>query len=93
MPQIDKIFAKRLSIVIQGVFCKLPLCFADYPLNSEPYNLAQQAGSFQVVDSPDLEEHSEHGKVIQQMVGRPPVDTCRPERMTRPVALIGNYQW
>ncbi len=64
-------------------------CHLGYSLNAEPYNLAQQAGAFEVVESGD----AAHGKVIAQMVPQPPVDTCRPERMSRPVALIGNYQW
>ena len=33
------------------------------------------------------------GHVISQMAPEPPVDTCRPEQMPRPIALIGDFAW
>ena len=60
-----------------------------YAEHDEAYNFAQQAGCFEVEWSNDLE----HGNVLSQTVPQPPVDTCLPDRMTSPVALIGNYNW
>jgi galactosylceramidase len=63
--------------------------FEDYQVDEEPFNLAQQSGSFAVTDLGDLV----HGKVMTQVVTEPPVDTCLPDRMPRPVNLIGNFSW
>ena len=59
----------------------------DYTDSAEVFNFAQQAGSFEVRSLNKTE------KVLMQVVPEPPVDTCRPERMTKPVNLIGNYKW
>ena len=59
----------------------------DYTDSAEAFNFAQQAGSFEVRSLNQTE------KVLMQAVPEPPVDTCRPERMTKPVSLIGNYKW
>ena len=32
-------------------------------------------------------------KVMTQVVTQPPVDTCRPERMPRPLTIIGDFRW
>ncbi|XP_013401026.1 galactocerebrosidase-like [Lingula anatina] len=63
--------------------------FQDYAEFSEPYNLAPQAGSFEIRSS------SEPGitKVLRQVVPQPPIDTCLPKRMPRPIAVIGNHSW
>ena len=59
----------------------------DYTDSAEAFNFAQQAGSFEVRSLNKTE------KVLMQAVPEPPVDTCRPDRMTKPVNLIGNYKW
>ena len=59
----------------------------DYTDSAEAFNLAQQAGSFEVRSLNKTE------KVLMQVVPEPPVDTCRPEKMPKPVNLIGNYKW
>ena len=59
----------------------------DYTESAEAFNFAQQAGSFEVRNLNKTE------KVLMQVVPEPPVDTCRPERMPKPVNLIGNYKW
>ncbi|KAI0212868.1 Galactocerebrosidase [Lamellibrachia satsuma] len=63
--------------------------FEGYPESAEPYNFAQQAGSFEVTKSGS----GGHGKVMTQVVPEPPIDTCRPQRMTRPIAVLGNPSW
>ena len=71
-------------------FVKAPSVFStitDYTDSAEAFNFAQQAGSFEVRTWNKTE------KVLMQVVPEPPVDTCRPERMTKPVNLIGNYKW
>ena len=65
------------------------LCCVGYQENEEPFNLAQQAGVWEVHDSGDVTQ----GKVIRQMVTQPPIDTCRPRPMPHPAAVIGNFNW
>ena len=76
--------------------------FVGYSLGEEPFNLAQQSGSFSVTmvnaaaAAADDDDHScgRHGnKVMTQVVTQPPVDTCRPDRMPRPLVILGDYRW
>ena len=60
-----------------------------YPNYAEPFNLAQQSGAFEVRSLGDLT----HKKVVVQVAPQAPVDTCRPEKMPRPVAVLGNFSW
>ena len=62
--------------------------FENYTLFSNANNMAQQSASFEILQSND-----EHGKVLAQVVTEPPIDTCRPERMPRPIAQIGDFSW
>jgi len=69
-----------------------------YSVGSEPFNLAQQSGSFEVTSvsraaAADNDADVQGNKVMTQVVTQPPVDTCTPERMPRPLALIGDFQW
>ncbi|CAH1784603.1 unnamed protein product [Owenia fusiformis] len=64
--------------------------FEDYPEFGEPYNFAQQAGVFEVRT---FVTDGKAENVMQQVVPEPPIDTCLPKRMTRPITLIGNYNW
>lgn len=77
-------------------------CCIGYTVGSEPYNLAQQSGSFEVTtasrhtaaDAADAgDDDTQCNKVMTQVVTQPPVDTCTPERMPRPLTLIGDFQW
>ncbi|CAD5113079.1 DgyrCDS2270 [Dimorphilus gyrociliatus] len=63
--------------------------FDNYRDSEEPYNIAQQAGTFEV----HFTDYENRKGVIQQMVVKPPVDTCLPFPMSRPVAVFGNYLW
>ena len=60
-----------------------------YALSSEPYNLAQQTGVWEV--------HSDVNSVnkfARQMVLQTPISWCRPEiRDFRPVNVIGDKNW
>jgi len=68
-----------------------------YSVGEEPFNLAQQSGSFEVTvpsPIPDDDDDSKRGdRVMTQVVTQPPVDTCRPDRMPRPLTLIGDFLW
>jgi len=59
-----------------------------YDEDKEAFNFAQQAGVFEV-------HHigGRHGNVLAQVVSHPPIDTCRPEKMSNPINVIGNYKW
>ncbi|ESN97868.1 hypothetical protein HELRODRAFT_177504 [Helobdella robusta] len=59
-----------------------------YEPGAEPFNLAQQSGSFEVTRSSD---HSRN-LVLTQMVTSSPVDTCF-YKFTRPLLLIGDVEW
>ena len=57
-----------------------------YSIGSEPYNLAQQSGAFEV--------HEINGsQVMAQVVLHPPIDTCRPNAIQGPVNIIGDHTW
>ena len=71
------------------MYMRIACIIAVYERSSEPYNFAQQAGVFEVHATSD----PGHERVMLQMIPEPPVDTCRPERMPRPVTLIGDYAW
>lgn len=60
--------------------------FEDYHLYDEPYNLAQQAGSFEII-----KEGS--NQFIRQMVLESPLAWCEAENLKRAVNLIGNITW
>ncbi|XP_046334130.2 galactocerebrosidase-like [Haliotis rufescens] len=63
--------------------------FEGYPEHMEPNNLAQQTGSFEIIDV-----GSPHNKVVRQMVLSQPVHWCKAEgRTNRSINLIGNYNW
>jgi len=72
-----------------------------YSVGDEPFNLAQQSGSFEVTsvsaaagdDDDDDDDDVRGEKVMTQVVTQPPVDTCRPDRMPRPLTLIGDFRW
>jgi len=70
-------------------------CCVGYSVGSEPFNLAQQSGSFEVTTADDDDDggNMQGNEVMTQVVTQPPVDTCRPERMPRPLTLIGDFQW
>jgi len=71
--------------------------FIDYSLGDEPFNLAQQSGSFEVTSraaaADDDDDDVRGDKVMTQVVTQPPVDTCRPDRMPRPLVIVGDFQW
>lgn len=60
----------------------------DYQLSAEPYDLAQQTGAFEVVDS-----QSTHGKVVRQMVLEMPVAWCEAEGIGAAINMIGDFDW
>ncbi len=74
----------RSGCILHGFYFHLTV---DYTESAEAFNFAQQAGAFEV--------HTLNGsqKVLVQVVPRPPVDTCRPQKMPKPVAIIGNFAW
>ena len=65
--------------------------------------MAQQSGSFEVTsvaaaaadddNDDDDDDDVRDNKVMTQVVTQPPVDTCRPERMPRPLVLVGDFRW
>jgi len=74
--------------------------FVGYSVGEEPFNLAQQSGSFAVTataaaaaDDDDGHSGSHGNRVMTQVVTQPPVDTCRPDRMPRPLTIIGDFRW
>lgn len=74
--------------------------FENYSVGSEPFNLAQQSGSFEVTSvsrtaaaTDDDDDDTQGNKVMTQVVTQPPVDTCPTARMPRPLTLVGDFQW
>jgi len=71
--------------------------FVDYSVGEEPFNLAPQSGSFEVTSVSDTAsaaaDSAESNRVMTQVVTQPPVDTCRPDRMPRPLTIIGDFRW
>lgn len=61
----------------------------DYRESAEPYNIAQQSGTFEVHNT----DYEGHKGVLQQMILEPPIDTCLPYPMPRPSAVFGDYNW
>lgn len=57
-------------------------------LGEEPYNFSPQSGAYEVTMSDD----PNHGKVMTQVVLRPPIDTCW-TKMGVPPNLIGDFFW
>jgi len=59
--------------------------------------LSPQSGAFEVTRSrqsmADDDDDVGDNKVMTQVVTEPPVDTCRPERIPHPSALIGDFHW
>ncbi|XP_046548396.1 galactocerebrosidase-like [Haliotis rubra] len=63
--------------------------FEGYSEHTEPYNLAQQTGSYEIIDV-----GPPHNKVVRQMVLTQPVHWCEAEGNTnRSISIIGNYNW
>ncbi|KAK7508505.1 hypothetical protein BaRGS_00000071 [Batillaria attramentaria] len=67
--------------------------FESYKPGQEPYNLAQQTGAFEIVDT-----HTAAGKVVRQMVLETPVGWCmrlgeKPDNMGAAINMIGNSGW
>ncbi|KAK7508502.1 hypothetical protein BaRGS_00000068 [Batillaria attramentaria] len=69
-----------------------PLPYSDnferYQLGEEPYDLAPQTGSYEIVDS-----NSSHGKVMRQMVLQTPVQWCKADGIGASLNVAGNYKW
>jgi len=113
-----------IVVVVVVVFCLLLLLLlllmsvdvcgiVGYSVGKEPFNLAQQSGSFAVTsvsgtaaaaaddddddddggDDDDGDDGIQGNKVMTQVVTQPPVDTCRPERMPRPLVILGDFRW
>ena len=64
----------------------------------------QQSGSFEVTGvtaaaatghngDDDDDDDVRGNNVMTQVVTQPPVDTCRPERMPRPLVIVGDFRW
>ncbi|BFZ01346.1 hypothetical protein BsWGS_04385 [Bradybaena similaris] len=63
--------------------------FEEYPLSIEPYLLAPQQGSYDVVDV-----GGDHGKVMRQMVLQPPVAWCvQTLYWNGSLNLLGRFNW
>jgi len=60
--------------------------FEGYHLHDEPFNLAQQTGSFEVLKS-------ESNQFLRQMVLSPPIAWCEAENLNKAVNIIGNSTW
>uniref|UniRef100_A0A0B7AM96 galactosylceramidase n=1 Tax=Arion vulgaris TaxID=1028688 RepID=A0A0B7AM96_9EUPU len=60
--------------------------FEGYQLHEEPYNLAQQTGSFEV-------HKSGSNKFLRQMVLNAPLAWCEAEKLKKAVNVIGNITW
>ncbi|XP_076461151.1 galactocerebrosidase-like isoform X2 [Babylonia areolata] len=69
-----------------------PLPYADdfegYALHQEPYNLAQQTGSYEIVRG-----DTSHGQVVRQMVLQTPVHWCEADTINKSLNIIGNSRW
>ncbi|XP_052772660.1 galactocerebrosidase-like [Mya arenaria] len=61
--------------------------FERYNENEEPYNFAQQTGSFEVVMA------GSHGNVMRQMVTQTPIYWCSAEKLDMAVNFIGSQNW
>ncbi|XP_052772475.1 galactocerebrosidase-like isoform X2 [Mya arenaria] len=55
---------------------------------TEPSNLAQQVGAFELIKS-----SGSHGNVIRQMVLEYPVAWCKAEQVKATLNIVGNYNW
>ena len=66
----------------------LLLASPDYTEHTEPYNLAPQIGTFEVVKSGD----PAHGQVLRQVVLYDPIEWC-PINLVFPITLGGNGNW
>jgi hypothetical protein len=62
--------------------------FTENNEHEEPYNFAQQTGSFEVID---LGEG--HGKVMRQMVTQIPIYWCAAEKLNFATNYIGSQKW
>ncbi|CAL1547008.1 unnamed protein product [Lymnaea stagnalis] len=63
--------------------------FEEYPVSAEPYILAPQQGSFDVVDV-----GGDHKKVMRQMVLQPPIVWCQETlRYNGSLNLLGRFNW
>lgn len=63
--------------------------FNAFPLYSEPFNFAPQAGSFEILQSSDERKHH---RVLTQTVLEPPIRWCD-QVVTSPIGVIGNSSW
>jgi len=71
------------------VLVRCIVLYTAYSLHSEPYNLAQQTGAYEVLKSTS----SSHGNIIRQMVLEYPCAWCQAEKANSSISLIGNYSW
>ncbi|CAG5123059.1 unnamed protein product [Candidula unifasciata] len=63
--------------------------FEDYPVSSEPYTMAPQQGSYDVVDV-----GGEHGKVMRQMVLQTPIAWCSGTlNYNGTLNVVGSFNW
>ncbi|XP_014666372.1 PREDICTED: galactocerebrosidase-like [Priapulus caudatus] len=62
--------------------------FESYDVSAEPYNLAQQAGVWEVV----LSNHLLHQHVIRQTITAPPLHWCDPA-VAPPISIVGDPSW
>ncbi|XP_060568345.1 galactocerebrosidase-like isoform X2 [Ruditapes philippinarum] len=62
--------------------------FESYSKHNEPFNLAQQIGAYEVLDSA-----SSHGNIIRQMVTEHPCAWCQAEDANSTLNLIGDSSW
>ncbi|XP_064604089.1 galactocerebrosidase-like isoform X2 [Liolophura sinensis] len=62
--------------------------FDNYEVNSEPYNLAQQVGVWEVVQG-----DADRGGIIRQVVVQEPVHWCAAETGNRTLNIIGSPNW
>jgi len=63
--------------------------FEKYPVASEPFNLAPQVGSWEVIQT----QNSSHKQIARQTVQVPPINWCLFLANSFPIALIGNESW
>ena len=64
------------------------MCVAAFEEQSEPFNLAQQVGVFEVRQTNSVD----HGKVMEQVMINSPIHWC-PELQSFPLTVIGNHNW
>lgn len=62
--------------------------FAGYEEHQEPFNFAQQTGSFEVKDI-----GGGLGKVMRQMVTQIPIYWCSAEKLNFATNYIGSQKW